>query len=207
MVNIQSPNKILIADKNRNKKITIFMDLDGVLSNWLQAACDVCDIDLDDDRIRKDIKDNDGQLDNYVEEGNLWDNIENAGVDFWSKMELFSWSKKLYKEVEKVADEFAILSSPGKFPAVAAPACHGKALWLEEHFNNKEQYLFGYKKFLCANKDTILIDDSQRKIEPFKEAGGYGFLWPNPLALIDGDVDVDKTIDDLVDYIKELKNG
>ena len=98
------------------------------------------------------------------------------------------------------------MSSPGKFPKTAAGAVAGKVLWLDNHFDNNENYFFGYHKYIVADKNAILIDDGKHKIEPFEEAGGHGFLWPNPLALIDGDVDVDKTIDELVAYIKDIKN-
>jgi len=203
MVNIQSPNKIILA-KKKKKKINVFLDMDGCISNWLQAACDLCDIDLNDEEIRQKIKKRDGFLDGHVDEKTLWKNIKNEGVDFWANLELFPWSKKLYNTLEKLADEFAILSSPGKYPEIAASACDGKVIWLDKHFNNKERYIFGYKKYLCASKNTILVDDSRNKIGPFIEAGGHGFRWPNPLELIDGDVDVDDTIEELVEYIKKL---
>lgn len=206
MINVQSPNKILLAKekKKKIKKIIVYLDMDGVLSDWLGAACKLCDVDLNDEEIRQEIKKRNGFLDDYVDEKTLWKNIEKEGVDFWTGLELFPWSKKLYNTLEKLADEFAILSSPGKFTKIAAPACNGKVLWLDNHFNNKERYIFGYKKYLCASANTILVDDSKNKIDPFIEAGGNGFLWPNPLELIDGDIDVDDTIDELVEHIKKL---
>ena len=65
-------------------------------------------------------------------------------------------------------------------------------------------YIFTYKKYLCASENAILIDDSQYKIDPFIEAGGQGFLWPNPLELEDGDIDGDETIKELVEQIKNM---
>ncbi len=202
-INIQSPNKISLAKKNK-RKITIMLDMDGVISDWLGAACKLCDIDLNDEEIRAGLKKEKGFLEKHVDEKILWKNIEEAGVGFWENLELFPWSKKLYNKLKELGDEFSILSSPGKFTEIASSACDGKVLWLDNHFSNKEDYIFAYKKYLCASKDVILVDDSQHKIDPFVEAGGHGFLWPDPLSLMDGDVDVDSTIDELVEYIKQL---
>lgn len=202
-INIQSPNKISLA-KKKKKKITILLDMDGVISDWLGAACKLCDIDLDDTEIREGLKKKNGFLEDFVNEKKLWSNIEKEGVAYWENLELFPWAKKLYNKLEELGDEFAILSSPGKFTEIASQACDGKVLWLDKHFGNKENYIFTYSKYLCASENSILVDDSQHKIDPFIAAGGHGFLWPNPLSLIDGDVDVDDTIEELVEYIKHL---
>jgi len=201
-INIQSPNKISLAKKKR--KIKIFLDMDGVLSDWLGGACRLCNVDLNDKKIREELKKEKGFLENHVDEQVLWDEIRAAGEDFWADLELFPWAKKLYNTLKELGDEFSILSSPGKFPDVACTACHGKVYWLDEHFDNNKDYIFAYNKAICANENAILVDDSQHKIDPFIEAGGHGFLWPDPLSLMDGDVDVDKTIDELVTYIKQL---
>ena len=206
MVNIQSPNKILLSSKKR-KKVRVLLDMDGVISDWLGAACKLCDIDLDDKDIRESIKKQNGWLEDFVDEKRLWKNIGNAGVGYWENLELFPWSKKLYNKLEELGDEFSILSSPGKFTEIASKACDGKVIWLDNHFSNKENYIFAYNKALCASENAILVDDSQRKVDPFNEAGGHGFLWPNPLSLLDGDINVDDTIDELVDYIKRMKDG
>jgi hypothetical protein len=203
MIKIQSPNKILTAEKKK-KKIKIFLDMDGVISDWLGAACKLCDIDLNDAEIREGLKEEKGFLEKHVDEKILWKHIEDAGVGYWENLELFPWSEKLYNKLKELGDDFAILSSPGKFTEIACNACDGKVLWLDKHFSNKEDYIFAYKKYLCASENVILVDDSQNKIDPFIDAGGHGFLWPDPLSLMDGDVDVDNTIDELVDYIKRL---
>jgi 5'(3')-deoxyribonucleotidase len=206
MVRIQSPNKIILA-KKKKKKIKIFLDMDGCISDWLGAACNLCDIDLNDTDIREGLKKKNGFLEDFVDEKVLWKNIEEAGVGYWENLDIFPWAKKLYKSLEELGDDFSILSSPGKFTEIASLACDGKVLWLDKHFDNKKNYIFAYNKSICASENTILVDDSQHKIDPFVEEGGHGFLWPNPLSLIDGDKDVDDTIDELVDYIERMKDG
>lgn len=202
MITIQSPNKIILA-KNK-KKIKVWLDMDGVIANWLKGALDLCDVNLNDKAIRKKIKTEANILEDsdIVDKDTLWANIRKEGIDFWQNLELFPWSKKLYQALEDVADEFSILSSPGSFPDVASQACAGKTLWLEKHFNNKRDYFFGYNKHRCADEQSILIDDGQHKIDQFIEAGGHGFLWPNSLSLIDEDVDIDNIINELIQYIK-----
>jgi hypothetical protein len=189
---------------NDGKKITIFLDMDGCISNWLQGACDLCDIDLNDEKIRAEIKERECFLGGYVDEKKLWKKIEDKGAEFWENLEIFPWAKILYTSLQELSDSFSILSSPGKFSKIAAQACYGKVLWLEKHFNNSEDYLFGYNKHLCSNSRSILIDDSNYKIDAFKKAGGNTFLWPDSLSLIDNDIDVDETIKKLVTYIKSI---
>lgn len=203
MIKIQTPDRIVLSQKKNTVKT--FLDMDGVISDWIGSAAKLCDLDLNDKEIREGIKKDNGFVENYVDPDTLWKKIEEAGSDFWENLELFPWSKKLYNAVKGASDEFSILSSPGKFPITASQACAGKVLWLDKHFDNHEDYIFCYQKYRCADENSVLVDDSDYKIEPFQEAGGNGFLWPNPLSLLDGDVDVDETINDLVKLIESLK--
>lgn len=63
------------------------------------------------------------------------------------------------------------------------PGCHaGKIAWMQKHlpayYSTVDGHIFGSKKYLGANKDTLLVDDSDSNITCFKMRGGECCLVP-----------------------------
>jgi hypothetical protein len=52
-------------------------------------------------------------------------------------------------------------------------------MWLDCYFP-KVKRIFTREKYFCANPQTILIDDTDPKIEKFYEHGGIGVTFPQP---------------------------
>ncbi len=204
MVKIQGTNQIKVGSKEKENKFKIMLDIDGVVAFWLSETANLLDVDMEDTEIREKIKKGVRfeDLCDY-DEDEMWKRINKQDLLFWSGLELFPWSKKLYNRLEKHG-EVCFLTSPGKRNDTAAVASHGKILWIEEHFKTNK-YIIAYNKHFCASKDTILVDDDEKKIKNFRDAGGHTFLWPNCLSLIDGDIDVDEVIKDLVEEIEKYK--
>jgi len=203
MVKIAGPNKIKLSYGPDKKEFIIAVDLDGVLTQWLMAACKTCDIDINDEDIRAELKDG-VYLDKLgiISEEDMWEKINAKGTEYWANLKPNTWTKKLVEEMEKLGTVY-ILTSPGS--CITAPS--GKMAWIEKHFPDLLTKLIIVKdKWICAGKNRILIDDSENKIEDFREHGGHAFHWPNDLALIDGDIDVDETIEKLKEEIKGYKN-
>jgi len=198
-VKIQSPNNLKCGSK-KEVKFICFVDMDGVMTYWLKAACDVCGIDIHEKDLYSKLKDENMLLDKtgYIKEKDMWSKIDKAGTDFWANLEILPWAKKLIAEMKKLGDVY-FLTSPG----TCIPAPSGKMEWIEKHFPDLlEKLIICKDKEMCANKNTILIDDSEKKIEAFRDAGGHAFLWPNCLKLLDEDIDVDETLEQLVEEIK-----
>lgn len=211
MLIVKDPNKIRLAEKKDKNKIRIFIDIDGVLADWLGKACETCGIDDNDSKIRDVLKDG-GMLqdlrDYIKDENEMWQKIEKEGSDWWRDLELLPWAKKLYNEMDKLG-EVALLTSNGKITEYvdsAGSAAKGKCEWVKKHFNTNS-LIIAHDKHFCASSNTILIDDSPDKIEKFIEWGGHGFLWPNQYRLKDEDVevDVDDIIKALCEMIEEIK--
>jgi len=180
------------------------LDIDGCVSAWLKAACDACGLDINDPKIRKPLKD--GKLLHDVaniSEEDMWDKINANGIKFWSELELLPWAKELYNRTSKLAD-VCFLTSPGRLTKSAAYAAAGKILWVDKHFATTK-ILIGYNKEFCASKNTILVDDSDSKINKFLEHGGNVFRWPNDLKLLDKEVDLEETLKRLEEAIVALK--
>jgi len=199
MIKISGPNRILIAKKKKNN-LRIFVDIDGVCSNWMKSACHVCEIDEKNKKDRKILKET-GKIENLISEENLWERINKQGQKWWANLEILPWAKELYEKLNKETKDFAFLSSPSNEPSCVA----GKREWIKKHFDTKN-FIFTSQKHLCATKNSLLIDDDEKNCEKFEEYGGKFFLWPREFVLLDKDIDVDDTIEDLMSYIKELKN-
>lgn len=198
---LQGQDKIIIASKKKNG-LRIFLDMDGVVAFWEKSAAKTLDIDLNDEKIREEIK-NGKRMETYVGgDENMWPLIKKEGDEWWENIELLPWAKRLYNMLKEKADYFSFLSSPSNDPLCAS----GKVKFLRKHFGDDfKDFLIGRNKYMCASKNALLVDDDKGKTKKFKKFGGYIFQWPSPLELLDGDIDVEETFDELSDYIKEIR--
>ena len=199
---IQDPNRIILSEKKKKKNFVILLDLDGVLAHWEKAAVKACDLDYKDEKLRTSLK-NGKNLNKIVGgDSKMWPMINKKGEEWWENLERFTWADKLIDLVKKEADEFCILTSPNRNPICAS----GKIKWMQKHFDKKfKDFLIGNKKHLCATPNSLLIDDTEKKVNKFRECGGHAFLWPHPLKIIDGDLKIEDVLQDLKDCIEGIK--
>ena len=198
MIKVCDPNKIILGQK-KSDNFRVFLDIDGVMDNWTESACKLCNIDYNDTEIRNKIKKT-GRIEAVIEEEKVWEAIDKEGSSYWANLPLFSWSKKLYDELKSLVGNVCFLSSPSDDPNSAK----GKFEWIKNNFDT-EDFLIGSAKHFCANKNSLLVDDYQKKIDKFEEYGGNGFLWPDGFSLIDRDVDIEETKKELFEIIKRIK--
>ncbi len=199
---IQGANKIIIANKNKKNSLRIMLDIDGVVAYWEKAAAETCGVDYKDQKIRDAIK-NGKRLETYVGgDDKMWPIIDKEGEKWWEDLERLSWADDLINLLKKETKDLAFLSSPSK-----NPICYsGKIKWVLKHYPKMSRNIFlGCKKHLIANSNIFLVDDTEKKCKKFREYGGHAFLWPCPLSLIDGDVDIEDIFKELKDSIKDLK--
>lgn len=71
-----------------------------------------------------------------------------------------------------------VLTCPTRDPQ----SLDGKLEWIHNNLPKwiHRQYLIGPPKHLCANPHSILIDDSDKNVNAFREHGGQAFLVPRP---------------------------
>ena len=200
MISIKCPTEIKLASPKKDKEFIIYIDMDGVLTAWTERACEVAGLDIEMPEIRDELKKGE-YLDNIKGHGDgVWEKVTAEGQDFWESLEPYPWAKKLYDTMQKHGEVY-ILTSPG----VCTHAPSGKMVWIENNFGDIEKLIICKDKYRCATKNSILIDDSHKKIDAFRDAGGHAFLWPNFCSLQDEDINVDETIDKLVKEIKSYK--
>jgi len=198
---VQDPNKIVLAAKKKNK-LRIAVDIDGVLSYWEKAAAETCGVDYEDEKIREEMK-NGKRMEEFVGgDSKMWPMIDKEGESWWEDMEKLPWADDLVNMLKKETKDFFFLSSPSK-----SPICYsGKLKWVLKNYPKEDRSLFlGCKKHFVANPNVLLVDDTEKKVKQFREYGGHAFKWPCPLSIIDGDLKIEDVLQDLKDYIQEIK--
>ena len=161
-------------------KLTVFLDLDGVLVDWMNPmqaySCLPCSIY---DGFRKDPTTLvNGSLDEvFGGKENFHKLMTARSANFWRDLPMFSWAHEL---VAVLKDNFklAFCTSPG----VSVVAPQGKLEWRNQHFPGIPMIIVREKSYLAAST-KVLIDDSEEQIRRFKEAGGHTVQWPNQFEL------------------------
>lgn len=169
----------------------IYLDLDGVCSNFIKSCIQANDLNYEQtiNRWKKDFRGVFSAFEVFgINNSTFWGNIENIGEDFWVKMEVYPWFFNLYTELSKIG-KVIFLTKPSHSPLSHS----GKIKWLQKQFNyNFTDYIMTPHKELLASKDSILIDDYPKNVEDFIKAGGKAILFPqfwNTLEDIDNKVE------------------
>ncbi|QEN04795.1 hypothetical protein EW093_08795 [Thiospirochaeta perfilievii] len=155
----------------------VYLDLDGVCSNFIKSCIVANNLDYYDTiyRWEKDFKGVFSAFEVFgIDNSLFWKNIESQGEEFWSDMEVYSWFYELYNELSKVG-RVIFLTKPSNSPLSHS----GKIKWLQKRFDkNFKDYIFTPHKELLANKNSYLVDDCPNNIKKFNDAGGNGILFP-----------------------------
>ena len=167
-------------------KSKLFVDLDGVIVDWLGGSLELCGVNSHNPVIRNLLRDG-TKIDDLIAGGRqtLTDAVNDAGPDFWLNLRFLPWGKELIARLKTefaATHRLAFLTSPGKFPLAA----QGKVAWLLNNYPD-DSIIICRDKELCASEDAFLIDDADYQIKPFIRDGGCGFLWPNQYTLMDVD--------------------
>lgn len=170
-------------------KITnILCDLDGVLSDFLSLALEKIEATRDDGlppltpqsyaHIGKfDIAETYG-----ISAESFWEILE-RGDQFWCNMKPFPWANHLLSHLEKIAP-VTICTSPSLHEACPSQ----KLKWCNKHLGLRSNaVMIGGRKYLMAKPGNLLIDDYDKNVNAFREAGGHAIKVPsnwntNPLT-------------------------
>lgn len=165
------------------KEPLLFIDLDGVLTNF-EKAFEEATQDTDE------FPPANGMGPHEYEEAHgkdtFWRAIEAAGEEFWSDMEWMPDGRELWSYVSQFNP--TILSAPSRDPKCLT----GKVKWLQKNIKlpnydvqlkSKRGWDGESKIILNSNKgkyatgpNDILIDDTPKKIKMWQDAGGTGIL-------------------------------
>ena len=165
--------------KDAAQGINIFLDMDGVIA------------DIDTHGHDTGMYKADGKLD--------YDNLD---YDWWLTIPVFKGAKNFYYDLKKHG-QVRFLTAP-----IPTPDCYGgKAAWISNKFL-PEKGRFALldliicrgtdKRFLAGNAKHILIDDREKNIREWEDAGGTGILHQG---------DFKETLKKLQDVLENQKNA
>jgi 5'(3')-deoxyribonucleotidase len=162
------------------KKVTVFLDMDGVLVDWLNGIRQYLKKPPEFyDCFRQDPSSLSFKAvdDLYGGREILKKEVEARPVQFWFDLEIFPWTDYLVKEL---SNEFklAFLTKPGKYPNAAA----AKLLWQLKHYPDVP-LVMASDKYLVASETKVLIDDDDWQLTRFDLAGGLAVKWPSQFEL------------------------
>lgn len=134
---------------------TYCKDLAEVQANWPKGVYNICSVI-------------------GITENHMWSQVDSEGISFWRNMPEYSWFEYLYKAFKRRGDVY-FLTTPSRNPFCVA----GKVAWMQDRFGAgfRNFILTPHKKLLAA-PDRILIDDFDRNVDKFREAGGNAVLFP-----------------------------
>ena len=156
-------------------KIITFLDLDGVLANFVDGA-------LKELGITENYTVGPGYNIEEWEGVNLttrqfWSVVDKTNEKFWLDLEPYPWTFELFDLCKEYSDEVYFLTSPARNPYCSA----GKMQWIIKHFPKmRRNTILTPQKHLLAGPNRFLIDDSEHKVDPFTDHGGTGILFPQP---------------------------
>lgn len=187
----------------------IFLDMDGVICNWIKAYLERAKNDaflnsLGIDWSSAKSYDLDSALREYFINNatnhkqrksarwkarkEFWRPID-GDINFWSELEWMPdgktlWDYLLNLRISNRISKLNILSSPSHDPL----SKEGKLIWLEKHHisqNVDEVILDPNKSQYASSLNDVLIDDTPKKIKGWIDHGGYGILHINAAESIE----------------------
>lgn len=171
--------------------IKIYLDMDGVCCNWLDATL----ITLNKEKLIKNIPKDAFNIEQATKLDFLYikEKIFEQGSEFWKNLEEFKWFKELYEELESLG-EVIFLTAPSTDPS----SLKGKLEWLQDRFGeNFKSYIMTPQKYHCSSSSSILIDDTLDQCEKFIKNGGFAVMFPSELNHLIDDL---KTKEEVIKY-------
>ena len=145
------------------KTYKIYVDLDGVL----------CDFN---NRFKKfvGIKPKKFEKEHGIKK--FWEEIQKENVEYWSKMSWMSDGKKLWQFIINNFDDVEILTG-SPWGKVGQFAQQGKNEWCKRELGDiKVNHKSSKQKYKFADEYHILIDDTKRNTDMWRDANGIEIL-------------------------------
>ena len=149
------------------KKVQIYVDMDGVIANFVDGLKASVFPDYDDNKYMNDPKYRDAMWDRVAE-------YSEAGGKMWLELPVMDDAMELWNFLKPHKPQ--ILSATGRRAYGAAPQ---KKEWIKKNIDTKVKVnlvVSARMKAQYAKKGDILIDDQPKALNPWKAAGGVGIL-------------------------------
>ena len=157
----------------------IFIDLDGVLGDWVGAVCKLFGMSYEELRSKWDPADYHVNKGLGVSRSEMYRRIGKAGREFWTNIEPYPWASELFNLCNDKVPTVVLTNS-----GLNADAAAGKIEWMKKHLKDSrssgtfDKWLIGKDKDMCANPGCLLIDDKDSNVHDFRNSGGSAILFP-----------------------------
>lgn len=155
---------------------TLLLDMDGVLCDFVTAACNACGITPDWDNWPTNEWDIAKMM--GLTARAMWDNIDQQGPEFWANLEPYPWADELVDELRHFCSMYDFQLTIATAPGWSHNSYAGKRQWLIKHGLGKVPSMFGSEKHLLAHRNRILIDDGPHNIAKFRLYCGTAITFP-----------------------------
>lgn len=154
----------------KNTHFTVYCDSDGVIADFPKKILEITG---------KDIKD--------LNKKTLWESVSNYNKNvcpFYESLDMMEDADELLSFLEANFEHVKILTAAGYTPSNAREQ---KLEWFKKHYPNLDVIVVdkGVQKAQYAHSSAILIDDTAKCIDPFREAGGIGILHSDAKSTIE----------------------
>ena len=176
-----------------NDNLKIFLDIDGVLTDFVGHAVRKLNLNVDPTNCSWDF------FASEMTPRQFWDSISLYGPCFWRNMPTHEWAENLIDVVKSYDPEFTLLTSP----ANCSYSWSGKRLWIQETFGASfNRQIFTHDKHFCAAPGRVLIDDTEINCKRFADWGGQAILFPQSWNSLGNDVDRVKHVAEGLERLK-----
>lgn len=158
----------------------ILCDLDGVLSDFFSLALEKLNETIEEPIAPMSVQSycHIAKFDMAevfgITQTEFWETIQ-KGDKFWSHLKPFPWAQDLLAFLETIAP-VTICTSPSLNHVCAMQ----KTQWCEKHLGLKNTSLMiGSRKYLMARESNLLIDDYDKNVKAFTDAGGRAIQVPS----------------------------
>lgn len=163
------------------KPRAILMDMDGVTTNFILGAHQLFDVKVPYEDVMRNWPKGTFDVTKVfeIETSEFWRRIEEAGSAYWEGLLMYPGAQTFYRDICDLGVPVIFASSPGLMPS----ACAGKVNWLRAFHGGDipyGSYMLGSRKSLMAHPDVILIDDYDKNVKAFTQAGGHAVRVPRP---------------------------
>jgi len=149
---------------------TIFLDLDGVCAQFIEEA--LKRHNKSDALETWPVGEWDISKVLGITQEEFWKKIK--GFEFWKNLKEYPYFRRLLGDLKNLGEVIFLTSC-----SQDSDCAKGKIEWMQDRFGKEfKDYILTKHKYFCANKNSILIDDSDDNITEFKNHGGHGILVP-----------------------------
>ena len=145
------------------KSYTIYLDLDGVLTDFEESVKDLGRGSFD-------------ELANKGQESWIWATISKIGYRFWRDIPWTKNGKEFWSEIKKY-NPTILTAVPNN--SVSSGARKGKEIWIDRNLgkNIKRLIVLRKEKQQYAEPNSILIDDMKKNCVEWKNKGGIAIQY------------------------------